>query len=358
MTSVALKEKKKKPPWLLYGILTTLLVLAWLAIYLGGQHIPSVFKDPAFLWKRLAKPLLRMTFLISLGLFAGQVIEGSGWTGRLSRIVRPLMRWGHLSDASGASFTTAFVSGTAAQAMLVGFYEEGTLTRREVILTSLMNGLPAYFLHLPTTFFIILPLAGQAGLLYLLLTLVASLLRTAGLVAYSRIVLPPRQLEMAKQAAGRKPWKKVFQETWQKFLKRLQRIMLLVVPVYLVVMLVSQLGFFTWLRLKLAGGITSAVVPVEAMSVVIFSLVAEFTSGFAAAGALLEAGTLAIRETVIALLLGNVVATPVRALRHQLPYYMGIFRPRLGVSLIALWQTLRVISVVIVGGAYILLTAI
>ena len=154
------------------------------------------------------------------------------------------------------------------------------------------------------------------------------------------------------------PWKKVFQETWQKFLKRLQRIMLLVVPVYLVVMLVSQLGFFTWLRLKLAGGITSAVVPVEAMSVVIFSLVAEFTSGFAAAGALLEAGTLAIRETVIALLLGNVVATPVRALRHQLPYYMGIFRPRLGVSLIALGQTLRVISVVIVGGAYILLTAI
>jgi hypothetical protein len=147
------------------------------------------------------------------------------------------------------------------------------------------------------------------------------------------------------------------QDTWQKFLKRLQRIMLLVIPVYVVVMLVSQLGFFAWLRLKLAGGITSAVVPVEAMSVVIFSLVAEFTSGFAAAGALLDAGTLTIRQTVIALLLGNIVATPVRALRHQLPYYMGIFRPKLGVLLIALGQTLRVISVIIVGTVYVLLTA-
>jgi hypothetical protein len=94
------------------------------------------------------------------------------------------------------------------------------------------------------------------------------------------------------------------------------------------------------------------------MSVVIFSLVAEFTSGFAAAGALLEAGALTVRETVIALLLGNVVATPVRALRHQLPYYMGIFRPKLGVLLIVLGQTLRVISVIIVGAAYVLLTAL
>jgi hypothetical protein len=242
--------------------------------------------------------------------------------------------------------------------MLVTFHEEGKLTRKEVILTSLLNGLPAYFLHLPTTFFIILPLAGQAGLLYLVLTLIATLLRTAGLVTFSRLSFPPRGLIMADEKRERKSWGAIIEETWQKFIKRLQRIMLLVVPVYLVIMLVSQLGFFSWLRLKLAGGVTSTVVPVEAMSVVIFSLVAEFTSGFAAAGALLEAGTLTIRETVIALLLGNVVATPVRALRHQLPYYMGIFRPKLGVLLITLGQTLRVISVIIVGAAYILLTAL
>ena len=358
MTRETTKHKKKKTPWLLYGILAALLLLALLVFYFGSPTISSSFKDPAFLWKRLVKPLLRMTLLISLGLFAGQIIEASGWTGRLSAIVRPLMRWGHLPDGSGASFTTAFVSGTAAQAMLVTFHEEGSLTKKEVILTSLLNGLPAYFLHLPTTFFIILPLAGQAGLLYLVLTLLATLLRTAGLVTYSRFSLPPRPVEMADEKKTKKDWQALIQDTWQKFVKRLKRIMLLVVPVYLVVMLVSQLGFFTWLRLQLAGGITSTVVPIESMSVVIFSLVAEFTSGFAAAGALLDAGTLTIRETVIALLLGNVIATPVRALRHQLPYYMGIFRPKLGVLLITLGQTLRVISVIIVGAAYILLTAL
>jgi hypothetical protein len=350
--------QKKKSPWLLYAILAVLLLVAFLVFYFASPIISSSFRNPSFWWKRLGKPLLRITIFISLGLFVGQIIEATGWTGRLSTLVRPLMRWGHLSDSSGASFTTAFVSGTAAQAMLVTFEEEGKLSKKEVVLTSLLNGLPAYFLHLPTTFFIILPLAGVAGLLYLILTLAAALLRTVGLVTYSRLTLAPRTLEMVAERKEGQSWKSILQDTWQKFLRRLQRIMLLVVPVYLVVMIVSQLGFFSWLRLKLAGGITSTVVPLESMSVVIFSLVAEFTSGFAAAGALLDAGTLSIRETVIALLLGNVVATPVRALRHQLPYYMGIFRPKLGIQLIALGQTLRVISVIIVGAAYVLLTVL
>lgn len=351
-------KKKKKSPLLLYAILALLLVLAWVVFYLGGAETASSIRDPACFWKRLIKPLLRMTFLISVGLFAGQIIEASGWTGRLATIVRPLMRWGHLPDASGASFTTAFVSGTAAQAMLVSFQEEGGLTKKEVILTSLLNGLPAYFLHLPTTFFIILPLAGRAGLLYLALTLFATLLRSAGLVVYARFSFPARHVEITDRARERKPWRLLFQETWGKFLERLQRIILLVVPVYLVVLLMSQLGFFAWLRLKLAGGISTTLVPVESVSVVVFSLAAEFTSGFAAAGALLDAGTLTVRETVIALLLGNVAATPVRALRHQLPYYIGIFKPKLGVLLITLGQTLRAISVILVGAAYVLLTAL
>lgn len=204
MTRETTKHKKKKTPWLLYGILAALLLLALLVFYFGSPAISSSFKDPIFLWKRLVKPLLRMTLLISFGLFAGQIIEASGWTGRLSAIVRPLMRWGHLPDGSGASFTTAFVSGTAAQAMLVTFHEEGKLTRKEVILTSLLNGLPAYFLHLPTTFFIILPLAGQAGLLYLVLTLIATLLRTAGLVTFSRFSLAPRVLKMVDEKKRKK----------------------------------------------------------------------------------------------------------------------------------------------------------
>jgi len=66
----------------------------------------------------------------------------------------------------------------------------------------------------------------------------------------------------------------------------------------------------------------------------------------------LENGTLNVFQTVLALLLGNVIAAPVRALRHQMPYYMGIFSPGLGVRLMIASQLFRISSLVIVGLLY------
>jgi hypothetical protein len=84
---------------------------------------------------------------------------------------------------------------------------------------------------------------------------------------------------------------------------------------------------------------------------------AEFTSGIAAAGALLDAGSLTTAQTVTALILGTIAATPVRALRHQLPSHAGIFTPRLGLVLLLQSQFLRITSLLAVTGCYLLFAA-
>jgi len=94
---------------------------------------------------------------------------------------------------------------------------------------------------------------------------------------------------------------------------------------------------------------------VESLSVVILSFVAEFTSGFAAAGALLDSGVITIKQTVIALLTGNIVAFPIRAIRHQLPRYIGIFSPKMGTGMLLMGQFFRVTSIIFVGVCYYLL---
>ena len=58
----------------------------------------------------------------------------------------------------------------------------------------------------------------------------------------------------------------------------------------------------------------------------------------------------------LALLIGNVTAFPIRALRHQLPHYMGIYTPRMGTQLLLMGQGLRVLSILLVGFVYYLLT--
>jgi hypothetical protein len=55
---------------------------------------------------------------------------------------------------------------------------------------------------------------------------------------------------------------------------------------------------------------------------------------------------------VIALLLGNIIAFPIRALRHQLPRYMGIFSPKMGLQLLLSGQVFRILSLVLMGTLY------
>jgi hypothetical protein len=254
----------------------------------------------------------------------------------------------------GAVFTTAFFSGTTSLSILMSFYQEGKLSRREITLSVLLNTFPSFFLHLPTTFFIILPLVGKAGAIYLLLTFAAALLRLCVVLTWTHFALPKSDGYVHEKKTKEHNWKILLRKTGKKFKTRITRILIIVLPVYLIIVLISDMGFFLWLRQIFARGFSSLFVPVEAMSIVVFSLVAEFTSGYAAAGAMLDAGSLNIFQTVMALLLGNIIAAPVRALRHQMPYYMGIFTPGLGIRLMLASQGFRIGSLIIAGFIYVL----
>jgi len=346
---------KSRPPVFLYTFLALLAGCAFMAYWSGAIDTIPVFKEQARLWERVIWPLMKLTGFISIGLFIGLMVEGMGWTERLAFMARPFMRWGHLSHQMGAVFTTAFFSGTASLSMLMSFHQEGSINRKEITLSVLMNTFPSFFLHLPTTFFVILPLTGKAGAIYLLLTFGAAILRLAAILTCTHFILPESPGHSHEKTSEVRDWKKLFRETAKKCMSRLANILMIVLPVYLIVALISDMGFFLWLRKSLALGISSAFIPVEAMSIVIFSLVAEFTSGYAAAGAMLDAGTLDTFQTVLALLLGNIIAAPVRALRHQLPYYMGIFSPGLGVYLMLASQGFRITSLAGVGLIFIAL---
>ncbi len=337
--------------WVMVGVLATVAV----TYLIGANADPTRIFRPDVLWAKMGRPILRTMIFISAGLLVGQLVESLGWTTRLGRLVWPLIRWARLPGAAGAAFTSAFVSGVVANTMLLTGWQEGRLTKRSLILANLLNAsIPAYVLHMPTTMFVIISLVGKAGAIYVILTFAAALLRLIGVAALSRFIMPVCDACAYESVAKNRKWSEAWTETWPKFRDRLKRIIVIVIPVYFVVVLASESGFFIWLRNSLAGWVTGSLVSIEAMSVIIFAVVAEFTSGFAAAGALLQSGALGVKEVVLALLIGNVVATPVRALRHQLPHYMGIYSPALGAELLAIGQGIRILSVILVGVVFVI----
>ncbi len=290
----------------------------------------------------------------------GQALASLGWAERMAVLARPLMRLGRLGDTSGAAFTAALFSQLMANTMLVTFQNEGRISSRELRLSYLVNtGLPVFFLHLPTTVSIIVPLVGLAGVGYLGLVFLAACLRTLLVLLYARTVpLPVEQVTENGTATdaplpgprrGARDPRGISLEIWRKFRRRFLRVALYTAPIYVLIFLAHERGVFDWLRDSLTGSVNMGFLPVEAAGVIVFSLAAEFTSGVAAAGALLHAGALSPLQVVLALTLGNLVATPVRALRHQLPSHMGLFSPRLGLELLLTSQSLRVASLLVVA---------
>ena len=335
--------------WMVFLVGALLVASYWVGLWPGAHHFTAEKVSD-----KLARPLLQLLASLGVGLLVGQAIESLGWAAKLGSWVAPLLRWGHLSQESGASFTAAFFPGILDNTILVTLYQEGRISRQEMTITFLLNsGLPNYLVHMPTTFFIILPLARQAGLIYLGITLAATLIRSAGLLIYSRWLLPADQggKDLAAPSAPKKKLGLV-QEIWQKFQRRFFRVILFTVPIYFFIFVLNDCGFFNWLRDAMAIHVSLGFLPIEAASVVIFSVATEFTAGVAAAGAFLQAGALTVPQTVMALVLGNIVATPVRALRHQLPSTMGIFSPKLGTELLLMSHGLRLLSLLLVAVPY------
>jgi hypothetical protein len=331
-----------------------LLALASIGILLGLHDTAGLSLTPHWVADKLVHPLVRLLCYLAAGLLIGQTVEALGWTRWLARLVSPLTRWGHLSDDSAGPFVASFVSGIVANTMLMGLFQETRITRRELVITYMVNnGLPIFLVHLPTTFVIAVSMAGGAGLVYLSITLTAACCRSIAALVYGRCKLPPPPYHRAVIPDQLPPSRRAqISSIARAFRSRFVRLVLFTVPIYILVMLLNKWGLFAWLRVTTSQWVATDVFPIEAGGVVIFALAAEFSSGMAAAGALMAEGALSVKQAAIALILGTIVATPVRAIRHQLPTHAGIFNLSLGSELLLLSQAARITSLLIVTAAY------
>ncbi|OEU68883.1 MAG: hypothetical protein BA863_05300 [Desulfovibrio sp. S3730MH75] len=313
--------------------------------------------SPEILWNGLGWPLIRLVLFISLGLLIGNILEGLRWTRVMGKVAAPLIRMGRLKDISGASFALAFFSGVAANSMLSEAYEKGEISDKELVVSNLFNSLPTYFLHMPTVFFIAAPFIGSVAFIYVGLTLLAACIRTVLIVLWGRFWLPSEGCcgSIPSKLAGHEPknFAEIVSKAVKRLRKRLPRVVFITVPIYTVFFFLRHYGYLASFQEYLSENISFlAWLNPEIFGIVAFSLAAEFTAGLAAAGSLLGDGTLAPRDIVLALMIGNILSTPMRALRHQLPYYAGIFRGRMALKLIVYNQALRSASLVLVGTVY------
>lgn len=308
------------------------------------------------IWSALGRPLLRLLLGLACGLLVANLLEALRWTRHLARLAAPLARAAHLREVAGASFSLAFVSPAAANGLLSQSHQQGEISDRELMLANLFNSLPAYLVHTPTIFLLTWPVLGWPALVYVGLTLLAAIGRTGFTVLLARRVLPVPPRGCMVCPTGEAPptdWGAALHKAWRRFLRRLPKLVYFTAPIYVLMFLLQRYGFFDLAEQWLAEhmGWLGFLKP-QAMGIIVLHLAAELGAALGAAGSVLHAGGLSARDVVLALMVGNILSTPMRAVRHQFPSYAGFFRPALALHLILANQGLRAASMALVTVFY------
>ena len=336
---------KKSPKALLIPTLIAILATALLFAFRPAEIREFLHLD--HLGAKVLWPMLRAMFFMAVGLAAAMLIESLGWTERLGRLAAPLTRRARLPEVAAASFTTALVSNPAANALLSGALEKNEIDPRTLAVANLLNGSwPSFIVHLPSTLVIAASLAGRAGLAYTAIMFGAATLRLLGAALLGRLILPPPAASKKTGPPAQK--KKTLAEIWPGLRGRLRRRLITLLsmagPLFYLITLAADLGFFEAVKDYSAQHLPDFFLPVEAATLIVFSLTAEFSSGFVAAGALIQNSTLTVAQAAAALIIGNIIATPIRVLRWQLAPFLAYFQVRLGLFLILCNQGFRVLS--------------
>ncbi len=308
------------------------------------------------IWRLLIFPLAKLLCGLILGVFIANILESMKWSRFLARLSRPFASLAHFGPRTQTAFTLAFLSPHTTNAQLSEAYRAGAISQRELFLASLFASFPAYLAHLPTLFFLIFPVLGTATFTYVFLTFLAALFRTLSVLLIARKLLPATSSEAAEtEASGHPSLREALRKAISRALARLPGLLFATVPVYLLVFYAQQQGIFESLRLWLAEQpfwITQ--LSPKACGIVVLQLIAELGLALGAAASLLSLGGIDREEVIVALLIGNILATPLRALRHQFPSYAGYFTPLLGLRLVFVNQSFRFFFMVLVTAGYLL----
>lgn len=290
-----------------------------------------------------ASYLIAIIPLIVIGVIIAELVIELKWVDRLCFLFAPILRFSHMRDELCLSFPTALGSPTAAFAIIADLYQRKLIDRRELILVSLAISFPGSLSQWRSALPVLIPLVGLPGLLFFGFVMLAEFIKATIALILARLVLKDKGNHrggVKPQPAQHVPFKEAMKHSLQSANKIIFGILVVTVPVTIAVYILMNAGLFTLISRYLGNLATYLPVPSEALAIITaqqFSYVAAYT----VAGNLLTEGVLSGREITLSLLLGDILASIIN-LRFKIPYYLGIFSPRLGTQIMFLSLLMRV----------------
>jgi hypothetical protein len=280
------------------------------------------------------------------GIILMELLIELGWVQRIGFVTAPFIRFGHLREEVGVSFLVSFGSPTAGNSMVAELNKKGLMNDKETLIASLVTSFPATFIFVRDLTPVLLILLGTTGLVYLGIVVGVGLLRTVISLALGRFLLPPKKIAIKQQDIKTKKFRGALQSAILSSLVPLRGIIPTMIIAAIIVFQLIDVGFFDMLSAYLKDLPVLRSLPAQALPI-IAAWFASNIGAYTIAGKLLTDGIMTSKDIVITLLIGRVLSSIVR-LRFTIPYYTGIFSPRLGTQIMLLSIVMQEVLTIIV----------
>jgi hypothetical protein len=284
--------------------------------------------------------LLGFQYLLSVipatvaGIILMELLIEMGWIQKLGFLTAPFMRFGHLREEVGVSFLVSFGSPTAGNSMVAELNKKGLIDNKETLISSLVTSFPATFIFVRDLTPVLVVLLGTTGIIYLGIIVGVGLLRTAISLAFGHFLLPLKKIAIKEQSIKKKKFsaaiRSAISSSWAPLLSIIPTMIIAAIIVFQLI----DIGFFDRFSAYMKDLPVLKSLPSPALPV-IAAWFASNIGAYTIASKLLTDGIMTSKEIVITLLVGRVLSSIVR-LRFTIPYYTGIFSPKLGIQIMLL----------------------
>ncbi|MBU0763549.1 MAG: nucleoside recognition protein, partial [Bacteroidetes bacterium] len=185
--------------------------------------------------------------VIIAGIVLINIIEQLGWISKLAWLAKPVTKLGRLHDGCGVSFITAFGSPSAANAMLMNLYTNGTIRKKELFIAVMTNSFPVIMMHWRSMLPVMIPLMGLIGVYYFGILVWIGFIKTFLVLIAGRIMLKNTlkrgivHLEKDKERPG---GIQLLKSSLIKSWPLIRRILFITVPTTLIVFILVEYGVF------------------------------------------------------------------------------------------------------------------
>lgn len=283
-----------------------------------------------------------------IGVVFAEFIIALKVTDKVAYLARPISNFANLRDECGASFMTAFISPTSANSMLASFHNDKLIEKKELFIASMMTSFPAILMHWRALLPVLIPLLGMTGIIYFCILVLIGFIKTLFIMLVGRVLLEKTSCEPVNHPVEIRPGiKEAFKISLQSSKSILKRILGMTIPVFFIVCVLITAGAFDVLADHLAFVCVYFPIPPAGLSIIVAQF-ANFMAAHSTASTLLSTGVLTSKEIILTLLVGDVLSSVTMAMKFLIPYYVGIFGPRIGLQILAIATTIRIAIMLVI----------